>query len=172
MAKTTDISDDRGEDVAGPAVVAYTTEDDRYRPVREAAQAHAREHGCVVVLYAADVAGFMSDPMPNATDADGAGDRFGDRLGLADLEYLGRSTVASQVAQGRDTGARVAAWLPTGHGMGALAEYAHSLGAHVIFLPEQVASDDELSTLSSALGKSTSEGPSDIAVQVVGSPGG
>ena len=52
------------EDIAGPSVVAYTTEDDQYHAVREAARGHAREHGCVVILYAADAAGFMSEPMP------------------------------------------------------------------------------------------------------------
>ena len=89
MAEITDRSersDGRREEIAGPAVVAYTTEDDKYRPVREAAQAHAREHGCVVVLYAADVAGFTSEPMRKATDGEGARDRAADRLGTAGRE--------------------------------------------------------------------------------------
>lgn len=160
----------RREDIAGPAVVAYTTEDDGHRPVRQAAQAHAREHGCVLVLFAADAAGFFSEPMPNAIDAEGAGDRFGDRLGLADLEYLGRPAVASQVVEGRSAGARVAAWLPKDHGMGALAEYAYAQGAHIVFLPEQLASHDELSALLKGLKSSTGVAPSDIEIRVVGSP--
>jgi hypothetical protein len=131
------------EDIAGPTVIAYTTEDDDHRLVREAAVGHAREHGCVLILYAADAAGFMSEPMPNAIDAEGAEDRFGDRLGLADLEYLGRSSIAGQVAEGRAAGARVAAWLPKGHGMQALADYAGSVGAHLVFVPTELGPYDQ-----------------------------
>ncbi|MEO8470494.1 MAG: hypothetical protein ABI573_12625, partial [Chloroflexota bacterium] len=153
-----------------PAVVAYTTEDDAHRAVHQAAQEHALEHGCVLVLYAADAAGFMSEPLPNATDADGAGDRFGGRLGLADLAYLGRSEIAGQVAEGRGAGARVAAWLPKGHGMGALAEYASAQGAHIVFLPEELASHEELSA--KLLGPTDSGGaaPPAIEIRVVSSP--
>jgi hypothetical protein len=136
------------EKIAGPSVVVYTTEDDQYRPVREAARAHAREHGCVMILYAADAAGFMSEPMPNAIDAEGAEDRFGDRLGLADLEYLGRAAIASQVTEERAAGARAAAWLPKGHGVQALAEYASSVGAHLLFLPDKLGPYDESVTAS------------------------
>ncbi len=160
----------RGEDMAGPAVVAYTTEDDAHRVVRQAAHAHALEHGCLLVLYAADAAGFMSEPLPNTIDADGAEDRFGGRLGLADLEYLGRPEIAGQVVEGRDAGARVAAWLPKGHGMAALAEYASAQGAHIVFLPEELASHEELSAKLSGLTDSGGVAPSDIEVRVVGSP--
>jgi hypothetical protein len=139
-------SGDGRENMAGPSVVAYTTEDDEFRAVRQAAGAHAREHGCVLILYAADAAGFMSEPMPNAIDAEGAEDRFGDRVGLADLEYLGRAAIAGQVAEERATGARAAAWLPKGHGMEALAEYARSVGAHGLFLPGSLGPYDELVT--------------------------
>lgn len=158
----------RKEDLDGPAVVAYTTEDDEHGPVREAAQAHARDHGCVVVLYAADAAGFLSEPMPNAIDAEGAGDRFGDRLGLADLEYLGRSDIAGQVADGRRAGARVAAWLPKDHGLGALAEYALAQDAHLVYLPAQLGSADELGALFRAPKGSTTVVRSDPEVRVVG----
>ncbi|MEO6207200.1 MAG: hypothetical protein ABIP77_04525 [Candidatus Limnocylindrales bacterium] len=160
----------RRDDIAGPAVLAYTTEDDGHRPIREAAQAHALEHGCVVILFAADAAGFLSEPMPNAIDAEGAGNRFGDRLGLADLEYLGRAAVASQVVEGRSAGARVAAWLPKDHGVRALAEYAHAEGAHIVFLPEQLASHDELGALLKGLKTSPGVAPSDIEIRVVGPP--
>ena len=146
------------ENIAGPSVVAYTTEDDQYHSVREAAQAHAREHGCVMILYAADAAGFMSEPMPNAIDAEGAEDRFGDRLGLADLEYLGRSAIAGQVAEERAAGARAAAWLPKDHGVQALAEYAVSVNANRLFLPDKLGPYDESVTASG------------IEIQVVDTP--
>ncbi len=160
-----------GEDIAGPAVIAYTTEDDRHRPVRQAAQAHAREHGCVVVLFAADAAGFMTEPMPNALDAEGAGDRFSDRLGLADLEYLGRSALGDQVNEGRAAGARVAAFLPKGHGMGALAEYVHSVGAHIVYLPGVLAPHDELSALLGVLETPPGVTRPEIEIRVVGPTG-
>ena len=89
------------EDITGPSVIAYTTEGEGQLEVRQAAQEHAREHGCVLLLYTADAGGILSDPMPNAIDAEGADNEFGDRLGLADLEYLGRSDVAKQVVESR-----------------------------------------------------------------------
>src|SRR3954451_786132 len=95
------------EDIWGPSVIAYTTEGEGQRDVRETAQAHAREHGCVLLLYTADAGGILSDPLPNAIDAEGTDDEFGDRLGLADLEYLGRSTSPSRSSRaGRPVPAR------------------------------------------------------------------
>lgn len=162
-------SGERGEDIAGPSVVAYTTEEDDYRPVREVAQAHAKGHDCVVILYAADTAGILSEPMPNAIDADGADARFGGRLGLADLEYLGRAEVARQVVEARDAGARAAAWLPKGRGMDALAEYARAQDAHIVFLPDNLAADDELNALLNEPKTSAKVAQSAVQIQVVGS---
>ncbi len=160
--------DSRDEDIVGPAVIVYTTEDDSQGPVRQAAQAHAREHGCVLVLYAADAAGFLSEPLPNALDGEGAGDRFRDRLGLADLEYLGRSAVARQVLASREAGARACAWLPKDHGTAALAHYASAQDAHIVFVPEQLAVYDELSALLSGVKSSTDLKQSGIEIRVVG----
>ena len=70
----------RQADLAGPAVVAYSTESDGHPQVRRAAQAHAQEHGCVLILYVADVASAFSEPLPNQWDAEGEPDQFGDRL--------------------------------------------------------------------------------------------
>src|ERR1035437_3869516 len=51
--------------LAGIAVVAHVTEDDQHPEVRYAAEVHAREHGCMLILFAADVASSWSEPMPN-----------------------------------------------------------------------------------------------------------
>ena len=161
--------DRRDEDIVGPVVIAYTTEDDAHFVVRQAAEAHAREHGCVLVLYAADSAGFMSEPLPNALDGEGAGDRFRDRLGLADLEYLGRSGLARQVVASREAGAHACAWLPKDHGTAALAAYASGQDAHIVFLPAHLAVYDEISALLSGVKSSTDLEQSGIEIRVVGS---
>ena len=76
--------------LAGIAVVAHVTEDDQHPEVRQAAEVHAREHGCMLILFAADVASSWSEPMPNQWASEGEGDRFGDRLSHEDLEFLGQ----------------------------------------------------------------------------------
>jgi hypothetical protein len=144
------------EDISGPSVIAYTTEGEGQREVRRTAQEHAREHGCVLLLYTADAGGILSDPLPNAIDAEGTDEQFGDRLGLADLEYLGRSDVAKQVVESRAAGARAAAWLPKDRGMSALAEYASEQDAHIVFLPSRLPVADELTGLLKG-GKDTAE---------------
>ena len=128
----------------GRAVVAYTTEDDQHAEVRRAAEAHALEHGCVLILYAADVASAFSDPMPNQWASEGEGDRFGDRLSPEDLEMLGRAEIAEQVRSSLRAGAKVVAWLPKDKGVQALAEYAAAEGAHSVFVSQTLDAIDEL----------------------------
>ena len=128
----------------GRAVVAYTTEDDQHAEVRRAAEAHALEHGCVLILYAADVASAFSDPMPNQWASEGEGDRFGDRLSPEDLEMLGRAgdrrAGSKQPSSGRE-GGRLAA---QDKGVQALAEYAAAEGAHSVFVSQTLDAIDEL----------------------------
>ena len=111
----------------------------------------------------------QSEPLPNALDGEGAGDRFRDRLGLADLEYLGRSGLARQVVASREAGARACAWLPKDHGMAALAAYASGQDAHIVFLPAQLAVYDAISALLSGVKSSTDLEQSGIEIRVVGS---
>lgn len=99
----------RRAELGGPAVIALATEEDERPEVRRAAQAHARAHGCVVILYAMDVASAWSEPMPNQWASDGEAERFGDRLSPEDLDALGRSAMGGQVRTGRRAGARGAA---------------------------------------------------------------
>jgi hypothetical protein len=136
--------DQRRPAVDGRAVVAYTTEDDRYPEVRRAAERHAREPDLVVILYAADVASWLSEPMPNQWASDGEAEQFGDRLSTTDLDGLGRSAIADQVREVQHDGVRAAAWLPKDKGLAALGEYVVSEGASIVFVPESLDSIDEL----------------------------
>lgn len=133
-------------------VVAYVTQDDRHADVRRQAEAHARAHGCAVILFVADAASMWSEPLPNQWGSEGEGDRFGSRLGPDDLEFLGRSDVQRQVVESRGSGVETYAWLPKDHGPGALAGYAGEQGAHMLFVPDKL---EGIDTLSSLLGGST-----------------
>src|SRR5665811_1683724 len=130
--------------LAGPSVVTLITGDDQYPEVRRAAEAHAHEHGCMLILFATDVASWWSEPMPNQWASEGEGDRFGDRLGPEDLEILGQSAIAGQVREGPGAGIRVSAWLPKDHGAEALAAYAIAQDAHLVFVSESLDSIDAL----------------------------
>ena len=145
-------------------VVAYVTGDDAHAGVRRAAQEHAREHGCSLILFVADAASLWSEPMPNQWASEGEGDRFGSRLGPDDLEILGRSDIRAQVIEGRELDVPTYAWLPKDHGAGALAGYAGDQGAHLIFVPNELESVDELSSM--VAGETASEELGNIAIEV------
>ena len=158
------------QSLAGIAVVAHTTEDDQHPEVRHAAEVHAREHGCMLILFAADVASSWSEPMPNQWASEGEGDRFGDRLSPEDLEFLGRSAIAGQVREGRRAGVRASGWLPKDKGIEALAEYAFAQTAHVVFVPESLDSMDELRPLLASSGDAADTTRPAIEIHVVSAP--
>jgi hypothetical protein len=168
--KTPEKSPRRGRrrtSLAGPAVVAYTTEDDQHPEVRHAAEVHARAHRCMLILYAADVASLWSEPMPNQWASEGEAERFGDRLSPKDLEFLGRSAIARQVREGRRARVMASAWLPKDKGIEALAAYAVAQGAHIVFVPESLASIDELRPLLAAAGGAGETARPAVELQVV-----
>jgi hypothetical protein len=136
--------EDRSTGGGERTVVAYTTGDDEHPGVRLAATQHAREHGCAVILYAADAASVWSEPMPNQWASEGEDKRFGDRLNPDDLEFLGRASMATQVRETRAGGVPAYGWLPKDHGTRALADYALEQGAHGVFVPEELEAIDEL----------------------------
>jgi hypothetical protein len=133
------------DDLTGPCVLAYATETDHQPEVRRAAAAHAREHGCVLILYAADAASWFSEPTPGAWSADGERDLYGERLRIHDLTTLGRHDIARQVADVHGGSVRAGAWLPKDHGPGALAAYAVGQEAHLVFVPATLETIDEIS---------------------------
>lgn len=150
-------------------VVAYVTGDDAHIDVRRAGQEHALAHGCALILYVADAASWWSEPMPNQWGSEGEGDRFGSRLGPDDLEALGRSDVRAQVMESQGSQVPAFAWLPKDHGSGALARYASEQGAHLIFVPSELESIDELSSLVAGATASEELGSLGIEVRAVGS---
>jgi len=158
------------QSLAGIAVVAHTTEDDQHPEVRHAAEVHARKHGCMLILFAADVASSWSEPMPNQWASEGEGDRFGDRLSPEDLEFLGRSAIARQVRESRRAGVRASAWLPKDKGIEALAEYATVQRAHIVFVPESLDSIDELRPLLASAGSAADTTRPAIETHAVGPP--
>ena len=126
-------------------VVAYTTGDDKHPAVRLSAVDHARDHGCTVILYDSDAASAIAEPMPNQWGSEGEGRGLGDRLDPDDLEFLGRAPLGSQVREARAGGVRAYGWLPKDHGPAALAAYALDQGAHLVFVPDELETMDELS---------------------------
>jgi len=131
----------------GATVIAYTTEGDEHAAVRLASVQHARDHGCTVVLYAADAASAFEEPLPNQWASEGEDKRFGDRLTTADLEFLGRQSIADQVREAEAGGVDAFGWLPKDHGPRALADYARQQGAHRVFVPDELETIDEVSSL-------------------------
>jgi len=152
-------------------VIAYSTEDDRHAAVRLAAVQHARKHGCTVIAYAADAASAWSEPMPNQWASEGEDRRFGDRLTPDDLEFLGRSPLATQVREAAAGGVEAFGWLPKDHGPKALADYAKAQRAHRIYVPSELETIDELSSLLSGAPDAIKElaGPG-IEVEAVPGP--
>ena len=132
------------------SVLGYTTEDDQHAGVRLAAVTHAKEHGCAVILYAADAASAFEEPMPNQWASEGEEHRFGERLTTADLEFLGRQPIADQVREAQAGGVDAFGWLPKDHGPKAMAEYARQQGVHRVFVPDALEAIDELSALLAA----------------------
>jgi hypothetical protein len=126
-------------------VLAYTTRNDEHAPVRLAAIDHGRHHGCTVILYAADAASTLAEPMPNEWGSEGEGRDLGDRLTPGDLEFLGQAEIAGQVRAAMAAGLSAFGWLPKDHGPDALIEYAVDQGAHRIFVPAELEGMDEAS---------------------------
>jgi hypothetical protein len=158
------------QSLAGIAVVAHVTEDDQHPEVRQATEVHAREHGCMLILFAADVASSWSEPMPNQWASEGEGDRFDDRLSPEDLEFLGRSAIAGQVREVIARGGRASAWLPKDKGIAALAEYALVQRAHIVFVPESLDSMDELRPLLASSGSAAETTRPAIEIHLMSAP--
>jgi hypothetical protein len=126
-------------------VIAYTTGHDEYARVRLAATQYARDHDAQVILYAADAASAIAEPMPNQWASEGEGEDLGERLTVDDLEYLGQPQIATQVREALAGGVEAFGWLPKDHGPDALIAYAEDQRAERLFVPAQLESIDELS---------------------------
>jgi len=120
-------------------IIAYTSEDDRFRSVLEAAEETAAAADARLILFDADAASRISAPLP--TDWSGEGDRdlFGsDTLLPDDLERAGRHSFAEQVRHARNLGIEAFGWLPAAKDADAIAEYAEREHADLIMLPSHL----------------------------------
>ena len=127
-------------------VIAVTGEDDRFAPVREAAQQRAKREHATLILYDLDAAESpLESPLPTGWSAEGTEEEVGDRLGPEELEAAGREAVARQVVEARRQGLDAWGWLPSDAGREALLEYAAAQPGARIVAPqgdESLALDD------------------------------
>lgn len=119
-------------------ILAYTAEDDRYRALREAAEATAAAAEARLILYNIDAAQMFAAPLPTAWSGEGDERLFGDMLTPDDLERAGRHRIAEQVAHARAAGIDAYGWLPSKKGADGLAEYANREEVDLIMLPAEL----------------------------------
>jgi hypothetical protein len=139
-------------------VIAVTGEDDRYRPVREAAIERAKDEHATLILYDVDApTGPLESQTPTGWSAEGTEEDVSDRLGPEELEAAGRSTIGRQVAEARSGGVEAWGWLPSDTSQEALLEYAAGQPGARIMVPEGD-EDFDVSDLPEAEAVSTSRG--------------
>src|SRR5437870_3576161 len=92
-------------------IVAYVGGEGQYDKVREAAVDLAKRSHAQLILYDAASASMWSDPLPTAWDGEGEQEKFGDPLNDAELDVLGRASIAGRVKQARAAGVDAWGWL-------------------------------------------------------------
>jgi hypothetical protein len=123
-------------DSGRPIIVAVTTEDGRLEHVRRRAVELARERDAAVVLYDLDAGKpLFESPMPTNWAAEGEQEQFDERLGLNDLETLGRRPLADQLRATRAEGVEAWGWLPDATDTETLHDYATRHGADLVVVP-------------------------------------
>ena len=119
-------------------IIAYTSEDNSFPEVRNAAMETARTSEARLILYDIDAATPFAKPLPTAWSAEGGEDHVPNRLTTADLERAGRPELMKQLQSALSMGIDAYAWLPGDVGGDALAEYADQQGADLIMMPEEM----------------------------------
>lgn len=120
-------------------IIAYTSEDDRYRAVLAAAEETARAANARLILFDSDAASRFSEPLPSNWSGEGAGDLFdSDTLTPEDLERAGRHAMAEKVRHARGLGIQAFGWLPKSKSAESIAEYADREDADLIMLPRDL----------------------------------
>ena len=123
---------------ATPSVVGITADDDRYRDCRHQAMVIAAREDIELILYDWDAPQLFGDPLPSFWSAEGTEEAVPDRLDEAGLEKAGRGGVASQVRESIAAGVPTTAWLPSKHGMDAMALYARDHPARTVVVPRDL----------------------------------
>jgi nucleotide-binding universal stress UspA family protein len=119
-------------------IIAYTSEDDRFAEVRQAAMEQAYREGSRLILYDIDAATPFAKPLPTFWSAEDAEHDVPSRLTVADLEAAGRESIARQVQEAIEMGIDAFGWLPGEGGGDALAQYADEQRADMIMIPEEL----------------------------------
>jgi len=131
----------------GGAVVAVTSDDDRFRATRVEAVRIAAGDGSRLILYDWDAASVLGDPLPSNWSADGTDSDVPSELDEGALEAAGRSAIAGQVRDARRAGVEATAWLPSDPGPDAMVKWAREHGATTIVVPDDLDERGKLETV-------------------------
>ena len=129
------------------AVVAITSDDDRFRATRVEAVRIAAGGGSRLILYDWDAATVLGDPLPSNWSAEGTDADTPSELDERALEAAGRAAIATQVRDARRAGVEASAWLPSEPGADAMVRYAREHGAGTIVVPDDLDERGKLETL-------------------------
>ena len=120
-------------------IIAYTSEDDRYQAVLNAAEETAKAANARLILFDSDAASRVSEPLPSNWSGQGADELFdSDTLSADDLERAGRHAMAEKVRHARGLGIEAFGWLPKSKSADAIVEYADREHADLIMLPGEL----------------------------------
>jgi hypothetical protein len=131
----------------GGAVVAVTSDDDRFRATRVEAVRIAAGGGSRLILYDWDAASVLGDPLPSKWSAEGTDAEVPSELDEQALEAAGRSAIARQVRDARRAGVPATAWLPSDPGPDAMVRWARDHGATTIVVPDDLDERGKLETI-------------------------
>jgi hypothetical protein len=131
----------------GGAVLAVTTDDDRFRATRVEAVRIAAGDGSRLILYDWDAPSVLGDPLPSSWSAEGTDTDVPSELDEQALEAAGRSSIARQVRDARRAGVQATAWLPSDPGPDAMVRWARDHGATTIVVPDDLDERGKLETV-------------------------
>jgi hypothetical protein len=134
-------------DPSAGAVLAVTSDDDRFRATRVEAVRLAAGRGSRLILYDWDAATILGDPLPSNWSADGTDADTPTELDERALEAAGRAAIARQVRDARRAGVKASAWLPSEPGPDAMVTWAREHGATTIVVPDDLDERGKLETL-------------------------
>ncbi|MGE0599750.1 MAG: universal stress protein [Dehalococcoidia bacterium] len=119
-------------------IVAYTGEGQRYWPLIEKSIDLANARSARLIIYDADSASRLSDPLPNWWASEGEAEQYPNLLSPEHLEKAGQKELQQRVEHARGLGVDAYGWLPSKRDAETLAEYAEEQGATLIVVPSSL----------------------------------
>ena len=123
-------------------IIAYTGEDDRYRPIDKLAMTAAQRTGARLIFYDADAASRLgaagASPLPIWWSGEGQQEQFDKRLDPVQREKSGRSWLKRMVEEARAEGVEAYGWLPSSNSAESLGDYAREQQAGLIYVPTEL----------------------------------